>query len=139
MKIDTSDPEAENTLVDLTPLIDVVFLLLIFFIVTATFQQDERDLTVNAPQAKNGQRIPVQPDKIIVNVAASGEITHAGKRIDIDDLRRLIRRRKTKVGKKLKVFIRGDRNTALKHPVAVVDLCAELRVAASLMTVHKTD
>lgn len=138
MKIDTQEEEASG-LIDLTPLIDVVFLLLIFFIVTATFQQDERDLTITVPEALNGNPIQTEPDKIIVNVRASGDVVHAGKPIDTDELRRLIRRRKKTSGKKLKVFIRGDHNAALKHPVRIMDVCAELRVAASLITTQKSD
>ena len=43
------DTDSEDLVVNLTPLIDVVFLLLIFFMVTATFQNDEKDLTVTVP------------------------------------------------------------------------------------------
>ncbi len=52
----------EDVSIDLTPLIDVVFLLLIFFMVSTTFKQ-ESEITINLPEASNEK--PVKQDNII--------------------------------------------------------------------------
>jgi biopolymer transport protein ExbD len=57
--------------VNLTPLIDVVFLLLIFFMVSSTFQKDNH-ITLTLPKADNTQR-QTKADSIYISVGSSGE------------------------------------------------------------------
>ncbi len=45
---------------DLTPLIDVVFILLIFFIITSTFKKDELSLALNLPSSESGNKVRVE-------------------------------------------------------------------------------
>lgn len=63
--------------IDLTPLIDVVFLLLIFFMVTTTFTR-ESNLLVNLPEA-NGQQLLEQPFRIDILVARNGAYSINGQ------------------------------------------------------------
>jgi len=60
----------DDPAINLTPLIDVVFLLLIFFMVTTTFTRDTR-LTVNLPEA-DAQQAEAVPDQIEVLVSQAG-------------------------------------------------------------------
>ena len=59
----------------LTPLIDVVFLLLIFFLVATRFEQEERELDVLLPQASAAKPLITQPTELFVNVSADGSKT----------------------------------------------------------------
>jgi len=61
----------EEVSVNLTPLIDVVFLLLIFFMVSTTFQKDNH-ITLNLPQADNKQR-ESKADTIYISISSKGE------------------------------------------------------------------
>lgn len=63
--------------IDLTPLIDVVFLLLIFFMVTTTFTR-ESNLLVNLPEA-NGEQLLEQPFRIDILVARNGSYNINGQ------------------------------------------------------------
>ena len=63
----------EDPAINLTPLIDVVFLLLIFFMVTTTFTRDTR-LTVNLPEA-DAAPAEAQPDQIEVVVSQAGRFS----------------------------------------------------------------
>lgn len=67
----------EDPAINLTPLIDVVFLLLIFFMVTTTFTRDTR-LAVNLPEAEAAQAEPVA-DQIEVQVSQSGRYSINGQ------------------------------------------------------------
>ena len=87
MKIPVDQEEGAD-LVNLTPLIDVVFLLLIFFMVTAKFQEDERDLSVVVPEAENGDPIQDLPETMFVNVRKDGSYHVGSQRIDRDELKR---------------------------------------------------
>jgi biopolymer transport protein ExbD len=60
----------EASLIDLTPLIDIVFQLLIFFLLTATFQESS-SLDVDLARAKNQQKAPKQ-QAVVVSISARG-------------------------------------------------------------------
>ena len=67
----------EDPAINLTPLIDVVFLLLIFFMVTTTFTRDTR-LTVNLPEA-DANSSETLPDQIEVTVSEAGRFSVDGE------------------------------------------------------------
>jgi biopolymer transport protein ExbD len=67
----------EDPAINLTPLIDVVFLLLIFFMVTTTFTRDTR-LTVNLPEAEANSSESL-PDQIEVTVSEAGRFSVNGE------------------------------------------------------------
>ena len=56
-----------------TPLIDVVFLLLIFFLVTSQFEQEERQMELNLPQVSEALPASAQPQELVVNISKNGE------------------------------------------------------------------
>jgi biopolymer transport protein ExbD len=70
--------------IDLTPLIDIVFQLIIFFLLTATFQQNPA-FKVKLPKAKN-QEVSKEPKAVVVVVNSSGEFEVEGKHVDPREL-----------------------------------------------------
>lgn len=105
-----------------TPMIDVVFLLLCFFITTAVFSQWENEVDIVLPTAHSA-RVPDRlPGEVIVNVARDGRITVNQAVFTPDELRdRLARLAKLFPGQP--IVIRADRATAYEHVMAVVDAC----------------
>lgn len=83
--------EGDKAEIDLTPMLDVVFIMLIFFIVTASFVK-EKALNVNVPE--NADAPPPPPDdankSILVLVDAQNEVFIDGRRVDIRSVRSLI-------------------------------------------------
>jgi biopolymer transport protein ExbD len=75
--------EEDKAEIDLTPMLDVVFIMLIFFIVTASFVK-ERALDVNVPDPDETQQTPPDPNKenILLTVNANDEIWMGANRID---------------------------------------------------------
>ena len=61
-----------SNLLDLTPMIDMVFNLLIFFMAATTFTQIEKDLTVQLPKAWGFQTLSAVPKQIIINIRQDG-------------------------------------------------------------------
>ena len=84
------NPPAEEEEIDLTPMLDVVFIMLIFFIVTATFVK-ENGLDVNSPDKNN---TPQDADKksIVVQISSRDRITLRGRDIDFRAVRANIER-----------------------------------------------
>ena len=59
--------------INMTPMIDCVFLLLIFFLVATEFEEDERSIPVKLPQASEAMPLTARPKEITVNVDQQGK------------------------------------------------------------------
>lgn len=81
--------EEEEAAIDLTPMLDVVFIMLIFFIVTASFIK-ESGLEVNRPDASQAQK--VEKKNIIVRIGPKGDIWINRRRIDVRNVQANIER-----------------------------------------------
>jgi len=105
-----------------TPMIDVVFLCLCFFITASVFSQWENEVDIVLPTARSA-RVPERlPGEVIVNIARDGRITVNQTALTPDDLQgRLARLAKLFPGQP--IVIRADRATAYEHVMAVVDAC----------------
>ncbi|CCQ11588.1 Biopolymer transport protein ExbD/TolR [Pseudoalteromonas luteoviolacea B = ATCC 29581] len=79
--------ESQPKSIDMSPLIDVVFILLIFFIVTTVFVK-ETGVEVDKPQALNTEKIP--PRVILVAITKSGQVFHDGANIGVSGVRSVI-------------------------------------------------
>ena len=71
---------------ELAPMVDVVFLLLIFFIVTWQFARFERDMDISVPAAEETTDEPRNVGEIIVNVRTDGSIVLNGLEVSEEDL-----------------------------------------------------
>jgi biopolymer transport protein ExbD len=113
---------------NLTPLIDVVFLLLIFFLVATRFAQDDRELPVQLPSAASAVPMTAEPTELVVNVDAGGQYMIRGERMALNKVESTLRRAVTDNPINQIVIIRGDRNVAFQAVVSVLDLCTKLKV-----------
>ena len=79
-------------MLSMTPLIDVLFMLLIFFLVATKFADEDYELDLVLPAASEAQPLTAQPKILIINVDAEGRYLVNGKFLDIDELRLLLQR-----------------------------------------------
>ncbi len=117
-----STVQQETASIDMMPLIDMVFLLLIFFLVATTFHQAEREMQIALPFADSSGPISTSLREIIVNVDKDGQIIVSGKALQPEELRALIEQA-IATNPQQKVTLRGDRNAAYGGIVAVLDIC----------------
>ncbi|MCB9640799.1 MAG: biopolymer transporter ExbD [Myxococcales bacterium] len=114
-------PRRSTPEIGLTPLIDVVFILLIFVVIAANFERI-RGLKVELPTAESVQASPKKP--LILTVGSRGQYQVDGRDISKKDLtvqlKQLRERHKDLV-------IRADSKVALQHAVFVLDLAAKLQ------------
>jgi biopolymer transport protein ExbD len=113
---------------NLTPLIDVVFLLLIFFLVATRFAQDDRELPVQLPSASSAMPMTMEPTELVINIDANGQYMVLGERMQIDRVETVLRKAVADNPINQLVIVRGDKNVAFQAVVAVMDLCSKLRV-----------
>jgi len=108
--------ESGSDLINISSLIDVMFILIIFFMATTTFRQEERDIQVNLPAAVEGETLSAAPKVVVINVREDGTYFLANTRVQPEALRMAVAEAlKGKPGQK--VLIRGDRS-ALHGQVA---------------------
>ena len=89
MKIKRHSPPGDDTGIDLTPMLDVIFIMLIFFIVTTSFIR-EAGIEVNRPSAETAQR--EEQTNILVAISPEGEVWIDRQRVDIRGLRAVIQK-----------------------------------------------
>ena len=111
----------------LTSMLDVIFLLLCFFVTVSVFSQWESEITIKLPSASTAEEPDRLPGEIIVNLAKDGGITINGATLSLDDLRV----RLAKVAKfypDQAVIIRADKEVRYERLVGVIDTCREANV-----------
>ena len=105
-----------------TAMIDVVFLLLCFFITTSVFSQWEMEVDVVLPTAQSAKMPDRLPGEVIINLARDGRITINQQELSKADLAdRLARLARFFPGQS--VVIPADRPTAYEQLVAIIDTC----------------
>ena len=107
----------------LTPLIDVVFLLLIFFLVTSEFEDEERRMDIVLPSATSAVPMVGQPREIIVDIDREGEIYLRGQQVSLGELEGLLRTAVANNPTNQTAIIRADQETAFQPVVSVMDAC----------------
>ncbi len=115
--------EEENA-IDLTPMLDVVFIMLIFFIVTASFIK-ETGIDVNRPDASSSQQ--VEKASILIAVRDNGEVWMDRRRIDIRQVRANIERLRAE-NPQGSVVVQADQKATTDIVVKVLDAAREAGV-----------
>jgi biopolymer transport protein ExbD len=112
----------EEAALNLAPMIDVVFLLLIFFMVATTFVQREKEMGLDLPQAESGEDAREDLDELVINLLQDGTMRLNGADYDEDGLRNALGRA-AKANPETPVTIRGDKDVVLQRVVFVMDAC----------------
>ncbi len=118
----------------ITPLIDVVFLLLIFFLVATRFDEEDRALDVQLPEASEAVPIWSAPQSLVVNVTRRGEYFISGKKMTEEEIETVLRDAWSNPKKDSSVVIRGDVQAPFGVIVAVANLCQKLDLNYSTIT-----
>ena len=121
----------QNRAIDfnVTPLIDVVFLLIIFFLVSSHLARQETQIELALPTAETGLEPSVsEVPRVTVNVLADGRLQLGSELIVPGQLVRRLDVERTQAGDDLEVRIRSDRNVAYRVVEPVLLSCAEARI-----------
>lgn len=112
-------PKFGNPEIGLAPLVDVVFLLLIFFMVTTVFPEN-RGFIIEKPQSEHSEQLKLK--KLTFTVSQSGEVQFQNNTISIDDIKRLIQEQLS-AAPDTAVMLQVDRRTATEILINVMDAC----------------
>jgi len=107
----------ENLPIDLTPLIDVVFILLIFFIVSSVFKKEELALILDLPSS-HAKEVEVDVKQVAIELSPT-KLAYKGKEVTLEQLERNF---ENVLNKKQAVIFRIDKKVSYEKVVEVLDL-----------------
>ena len=109
--------------IDFTPMIDMVFNLLIFFMVTTEFAKEDRELTVKLPSASEARPLTAQAQDVFININDKGEFYVNRKFMALDDVEAYLRQKVTDNPANLSVKINADGRVSFQPVVAAMNVC----------------
>jgi biopolymer transport protein ExbD len=110
-------------LLDMTPMMDMVFNLLIFFMVVSQFAQEERDLKVQLPDGSEAMPLTVKPREIFVNIDKDGRYFVRSQQVGQEELSHLLAQAALNNPASQSVIIRADKRAAWDYVAMAMRLC----------------
>jgi biopolymer transport protein ExbD len=113
--------------IQLAPLVDVLMLLLIFFLLTWNAARNENELDVKVPKASAAKEKAAPPGDVVVNVRTDGTVVVNRRTMNDTELSDLLQNL-VKLYPDQAVVIRGDEGGAYKNVVNVLNICSQAGV-----------
>ena len=106
----------------LTSMLDVIFLLLCFFVTVSVFSQWENEISIKLPSAATSDEPDRLPGEIVLNLSKAGQVTVNGQVLALEELKaRLAKISRFYPGQP--VIIRADKDVRYETLVGVIDTC----------------
>lgn len=116
--------QEEPDTIQMAPLIDIVFLTLVFFMTTAVYSTLESEIDIQLPTASAATQSERVQGEIYINLRENGEIVVNNKVMDLEELDAVLKR----VAEYFPggaVIIRGDNQALLGRAITILDLCKD--------------
>ena len=111
----------------LTSMLDVIFLLLCFFVTISVFSQWESEISIKLPSAETASEPERLPGEIIVNLSKEGKVTVNGKALELEELKARLARI-SKFYPDQAVIVRADKEVRYETLVGLIDACRAANV-----------
>jgi biopolymer transport protein ExbD len=125
----------ETPALNLTSMIDVLFLLIIFFMVATKFDELERNIDVAVPEVSQAGNDSPPPAPLVVIVQSDGQIQLDGTGLSLEDLTSRLAAARAANGSP-SVVIRGDAQCAFQHIAAALAACRQAGISELGITVR---
>jgi len=109
--------------IDIAPLVDIVFQLIIFFMLTSSFIVQQPGIKVKLPKAVTADVIA--EENLVITISSENVTYFNGKVVTIKELRNQLNR----INKARPLLIKADKRTSIGRVVEIWDLCRDLGVA----------
>ena len=114
--------------INMTPMIDCVFLLLIFFLVATSFEESEREMNVVVPQASEAMPATAKPKEMFVNVTRDGRYLVQGQQLNESQLLAALQQAYANNPGQQTVIIRADKLSVWQSVIEVMNLCNRAKI-----------
>lgn len=125
--------------INMTPMIDCVFLLLIFFLVATRFEELEREMNVVLPQASEAMPLTAKPKELFVNVDREGRFIVRGQQLKPPELLSVFQQAAANNPGRQTVIIRADKRCVWEHVIEVMNLCNKAQIRDYRVTTAEPD
>lgn len=112
----------EEPVINLTSMLDLMLLLIIFFMLATHFREEERQYEIQLPTVADATALTGQPDEVVVNVDAGGVVTVRSEKMSLGDLEAAMRQAHDKFAGQ-GVIIRGDGSGQYQHIMDAMAAC----------------
>jgi biopolymer transport protein ExbD len=119
---------------NMTSMIDIVFLLIIFFMVGTKFVENERKIALEVPRVSNHGALTSAPERRVVNVYRDGDITIDGKTVSLAELVSKLAGARQQYAD-LGVLVRGDGTGQFQRVAEVLNACKEAGITQLAISV----
>ena len=136
MAVNLKKGEALSTLT-MTPLIDVVFLLLIFFLVGTKLAEEEREIDILLPDASEAQPRTSKPRETIVNIDDAGRYFVSGRQLTLGELEKALKIARVNNPGRASVILRADRRCQVEYLVAAMNACNKAKILDYKITTRR--
>ena len=120
MSFTASQRQRSGPVLPLAGMVDVLFLLLIFFMITSIFREFDKQIEVSLPATETGTTVE-SPMKVVITITKNDEIFIGDRQYDLDNLRQMLAKLAAAFPDE-SVVIRGDRGSRLGTAVNVMDI-----------------
>ena len=135
MRIRSRDND-QGEIINISSMIDVMFILIIFFLVTTTFKEEEVDHLVKLPVESRNQSLTQTAGNLIkVNIRDNGAMVVMGQRVSEDELSKWMTEEVEKKPE-LKVLVRGDKESKHLYLANVMSICRSVGVPEANIAVR---
>jgi biopolymer transport protein ExbD len=110
---------------EMTPMIDIVFLLMIFFLVASKLDEADRAIDVVLPDASAAQPLTSRPREFVVNIDREGNYFAGARPVSLDELAQLLVQAAADNPERQTVIVRGDEEVPHKFVVAAMNACVQ--------------
>ena len=114
----------ENTSINLTPMIDILFLLIIFFVVGTKFTDNERPFDVELPPVSEAPPLTSPPQELIVNISREGTLVLQGETLTDTELGQRLNEASVQYADQA-VLIRGDQEIRYQRIAEILAICKQ--------------
>jgi biopolymer transport protein ExbD len=124
---------------NMTPMIDVVFLLIIFFLVSSHLAKQEAQMDLPLPVADSGEESNDQARRLTLNVTSDGTLLLAGRTLDRDRLQPRLAAARQEHGDDLEIRIRSDRSVPYRAISPIMLACARSGIWNVTFSVYRSE
>lgn len=113
----------DSPIFPITSMIDIVFLLITFFVITAEIDKDAQDESIVLAAAPHGDALKAQaPKNITINIRNNGDVNVAQQPVSMTELQELVLRSTAAWGNEIPVTVRADQDVLYEHVHKVLDI-----------------
>lgn len=118
------DQSGGEATVSLTPLVDIIFLLIIFFLVSSTFEKGEQRLSIELPSTRGGQKVADSPESWVLLIDQQGRFYWNESELTFQELESRLRRNKGRKDK-VQVLVKADGRVEYAKVASLLGILSE--------------